>query len=111
MRELDGRLNEDYEVSLPLDASPVQFSSWMGGDRDGNPFVTSKVTEQVLLLARKRAAKLFAIDLDRLQVELSMYDCNDALREKVGDANEPYRALLRPLVDKFIATRDGISDS
>jgi len=110
MRELDDRLNEDYDVSLPLDASPVQFSSWMGGDRDGNPFVTSKVTEQVLLLARKRAAKLFAIDLDRLQVELSMYDCNDALREKVGDANEPYRALLRPLVDKFITTRDGISD-
>ena len=110
MRELDGRLNEDYEISLPLDASPGQVSSWMGGDRDGNPFVTSKVTEQVLLLARKRAAKLFAIDLDRLQVELSMYDCNDALREKVGDANEPYRALLRPLVNKFVATRDGISD-
>lgn len=110
MRELDGRLNEDYDVSLPLDASPVQFSSWMGGDRDGNPFVTSKVTEQVLLLARKRAAKLFALDLDRLQVELSMYDCNDELRDKVGDANEPYRALLRPLVNKFIATRDGITD-
>ncbi|GFD76490.1 phosphoenolpyruvate carboxylase [Alteromonas sp. KUL150] len=110
MRELDGRLNEDYDVSLPLDASPVQFSSWMGGDRDGNPFVTSKVTEQVLLLARKRAAKLFAIDLDRLQVELSMYDCNEELREKVGDAIEPYRALLRPLVNKFIATRDGIAD-
>ena len=110
MRELDGRLNEDYQVSLPLDASPVQFSSWMGGDRDGNPFVTSKVTEQVLLLARKRAAKLFALDLDRLQVELSMYDCNDELRAEVGDANEPYRALLRPLVDRFVATRDGISD-
>lgn len=110
LRELDGRLNQDYDISLPLDASPVQFSSWMGGDRDGNPFVTSKVTEQVLLLARKRAAKLFAIDLDRLQVELSMYDCNDALRDKVGDANEPYRALLRPLVERFIATRDGIAD-
>ena len=110
MRELDGRLNEDYDVSLPLDSSPVQFSSWMGGDRDGNPFVTSKVTEQVLLLARKRAAKLFAIDLDRLQVELSMYDCNEELRAQVGDANEPYRALLRPLVNKFIATRDGIAD-
>ena len=79
LRELSDRLTKDYNVALPLDASPVQFSSWMGGDRDGNPFVTSKVTEQVLLLARKRAAKLFAIDLDRLQVELSMYDNTCAL--------------------------------
>ncbi|MEW9799363.1 phosphoenolpyruvate carboxylase [Alteromonas sp. CYL-A6] len=111
LREMDERLQEDYKVSLPLDAAPVSFSSWMGGDRDGNPFVTSKVTHEVLLLARKRAAKLFAIDLDRLQVELSMYDCNDALRAKVGDeANEPYRALLRPLVRRFEKTRDGIAE-
>ena len=110
LRELDDRLAKDYQVSLPFDATPVQFSSWMGGDRDGNPFVTSTVTKQVLLLARKRAAKLFASDFDRLQVELSMSDCSDALREKVGDVNEPYRALLRPLVRKLGATRDGIAD-
>ena len=111
LRDLDERLQSDYKVNLPLDAAPVQFSSWMGGDRDGNPFVTSKVTEQVLLLARKRAAKLFASDLDRLQVELSMFDCSDALREAVGvDANEPYRALLRPLVRRCGETRDGIAD-
>merc|ERR1711974_227037 len=110
LRELDDRLQKDYSVSLPLDAAPVQFSSWMGGDRDGNPFVTSKVTEQVLLLARKRAAKLFTMDLDRLQVELSMFDCNEELRNLVGDVNEPYRALLRPLVRRFAATRDGIAD-
>lgn len=110
LRELDARLEMDYKVNLPLDAAPIQFSSWMGGDRDGNPFVTAKVTEQVLLLARKRAAKLFAIDMDKLQVELSMFDCNDALRAKVGDALEPYRALLRPLARRCSATRDGIAD-
>ena len=110
LRELDERLEADYQVSLPFDATPVQFSSWMGGDRDGNPFVTAKVTKQVLLLARKRAAKLFAADFDRLQVELSMSDCSDALRERVGDVNEPYRALLRPLVKKLGETRDGIAD-
>ncbi|MEG3766031.1 phosphoenolpyruvate carboxylase [Alteromonas sp. 14N.309.X.WAT.G.H12] len=111
LRELDERLKEDYNIGLPLDAAPVQFSSWMGGDRDGNPFVTAKVTEQVLLLARKRAAKLFASDLDRLQVELSMFDCSQSLRDVVGnDANEPYRALLRPLVKRCGITRDGITD-
>ncbi|QPG06065.1 phosphoenolpyruvate carboxylase [Salinimonas marina] len=110
LRELDERLQQDYQVSLPLDSAPVQFSSWMGGDRDGNPFVTAELTEQVLYLARKRAAKLFAGDFDRLQVELSMFDCSDELRQRVGDANEPYRALLRPLVRRLQATRDGLSD-
>ncbi|AXR07788.1 phosphoenolpyruvate carboxylase [Salinimonas sediminis] len=110
LRELDERLQKDYNISLPLDAEPVQFSSWMGGDRDGNPFVTAKLTEQVLYLARKRAAKLFAADFDRLQVELSMFDCSEALRERVGEANEPYRALLRPLVRRLHITRDGIAD-
>lgn len=110
LRELDERLQQDYQVSLPLDSAPVQFSSWMGGDRDGNPFVTAELTEQVLYLARKRAAKLFAGDFDRLQVELSMFDCSDELRQRVGDAHEPYRALLRPLVRRLQTTRDGIND-
>lgn len=108
LRDFDLRLQSHYTLNLPLNAKPVQFSSWMGGDRDGNPFVTSKVTEQVLLLARKRAAKLFAIDLDKLQVELSMSACNQALRDEVGDALEPYRALLRPLVSRLRFTRDDI---
>lgn len=110
IRELDSRFENKYGLSLPLDASPVRIGSWMGGDRDGNPFVTSKVTEQVLLLARKRAARLFAKDIDILQIELSMSDCNPALRAQVGDALEPYRALLRPLVSKLNKTQDGILD-
>ncbi|MGJ8680004.1 phosphoenolpyruvate carboxylase [Paraglaciecola sp.] len=110
IRELDSRFNDKYGVSFPLDASPVTLGSWMGGDRDGNPFVTSTVTEQVLLLARKRAAKLFAKDIDFLQVELSMGDCDDNLRALVGDTLEPYRALLRPLLDKLKKTQEGIID-
>jgi phosphoenolpyruvate carboxylase len=108
VRQLDHKIKDKYGLSLPLDASPVQFNSWMGGDRDGNPFVTAKVTEQVLLLARKRAAKLFAQDMDKLQVELSMSDCDDALRAEVGDVLEPYRALLRPLLTKLKHTQDDI---
>ena len=108
IRELDKRFIDKFGLAIPLDVSPVKFGSWMGGDRDGNPFVTSKVTEQVLLLARKRAAKLFAKDIDILQTELSMSDCDDALRKQAGDVLEPYRAVLRPLLDQLVKTQEGI---
>ncbi len=111
IRELDSKVQDKYGLGIPLDAKPVHFSSWMGGDRDGNPFVTAKVTQTVLLLARKRAARLFADDIEQLVVELSMSDCDDKIRSIVGeDALEPYRALLRPVWEILVGTRDGISD-
>lgn len=107
LRDLDDYLHVNYDVALALDAKPVQFSSWMGGDRDGNPFVTSSVTQEVLLRARRRSAKLFLDDLNQLYVELSMNDCNDALRAQVGEVKEPYRAVLKPLIAKLQLTREG----
>ena len=110
MRDLDLKLQQEYDIKLPIDATPIQISSWMGGDRDGNPFVTSKVTQTVLHLARRRAAKLFAKDISALQVELSMSKCDETVRAIVGDVAEPYRALLKPLVKRLRTTKDGIDD-
>ncbi|MGQ8366636.1 phosphoenolpyruvate carboxylase [Glaciecola sp. 1036] len=111
MRDLDDFLQTNFQQSLALDAKPVQFGSWMGGDRDGNPFVTSTVTQEVLFRARRRAAKLFLQDLNQLFVELSMNKCNASVREIVGDAKEPYRELIKPLIDKFELTREGRVDA
>lgn len=108
LRELEEYLKAEFDITLPLDAKTVQIGSWMGGDRDGNPFVTSKVTEEVLMLARRRAAKLFALDMDDLYIELSMNDCNDKLRDMVGDAKEPYRAALKAIRNKLEKTRDNL---
>nr|WP_255420653.1 phosphoenolpyruvate carboxylase [Arsenophonus endosymbiont of Aleurodicus floccissimus] len=37
----------------------IRFTSWMGGDHDGNPLVTAEVTLEALLLSRWKAAELF----------------------------------------------------
>lgn len=106
LRDLDDLLWSHCGQRLPLDAAPVRFASWMGGDRDGNPTVTAEVTRQVLLLARWMAADLHLRDIDRLQVELSMQAASAELRARVGEHPEPYRALLKPLRDRLRLTRD-----
>lgn len=98
LRELDERLEGYLGEGLPIDARPVHFSSWMGGDRDGNPFVTHTVTREVLLLSRWKAADLYLNDINELVSELSMTQCNDAVRALAGDdEHEPYRAVLKQL--------------
>lgn len=97
LRRLDSTLKETCDASLPLELAPVRFASWMGSDRDGNPNVTAAVTEEVLWLSRWQALDLYYRDVDGLVEELSMIPCSAELREQVGDAHEPYRALLRRL--------------
>jgi len=105
LRQLDESMQAVLQQPLPLDCSPVRFSSWMGGDRDGNPYVTAAVTREVLLLSRWMAADLYDRDLDELRSELSMYQCNDELRQQVGDAAEPYRHLLAGLRRRLDQTK------
>ncbi|KAF6160865.1 hypothetical protein GIB67_041919, partial [Kingdonia uniflora] len=62
---------------LPLTCTPITFGSWMGGDRDGNPNVTAKVTRDVSLLSRWMAIDLYIREVDSLRFELSMNRCSD----------------------------------
>ncbi len=105
LRKADHALQAATGLRLPLEAAPIRFASWMGGDRDGNPNVTAPVTREVLLLARWMAADLYLRDLDRLASQLSMQQASPALQAKVGDSVEPYRALLKQLRDRLRATR------
>ncbi|EJL7000323.1 phosphoenolpyruvate carboxylase [Vibrio cholerae] len=97
LRELDEQVKSYLGEGLPIDARPVHFSSWMGGDRDGNPFVTHTITREVLLLSRWKAADLYLADINELVSELSMTKCNEAVRALAGEEHEPYRAILKPI--------------
>ena len=93
---------------LPKNFNPIQFGSWMGGDRDGNPNVTAKVTKEVILLSRWEAAKLYEKSLTKIIRSYSMKKCSKKINSKVGKTFEPYRVFLRPLRDKLRLTHRSI---
>ena len=70
-KRIDRLLKRNGLPPLPYDAAPLQISSWMGGDRDGNPNVTSSVTRRVVTLLRSRAAEYYYKEVDTLLFELT----------------------------------------
>ena len=108
LRSLDAALRRATGRALPLDAAPIRFGSWIGGDRDGNPHVTAQVTEVACLSARWRAADLYLREVDALRLDLSMTEAIPDLHARAGGAREPYRAVLRHVGRRLLATRTGI---
>ncbi|MFQ1050429.1 phosphoenolpyruvate carboxylase [Avibacterium paragallinarum] len=103
-RIVNFHLEKYYNIQFPIDLTPIRFSSWMGGDRDGNPFVTAQTTRQVLLMNRCKAAELFLEDIKLLADELSVIECTSEFREKYGSHLEPYRFVIKELRTKLIKT-------
>ncbi|MFL2896814.1 MAG: phosphoenolpyruvate carboxylase [Candidatus Pelagibacter sp.] len=103
-RKLNSIFVRNMDKNLPKSFNPIVFGSWMGGDRDGNPNVTAKVTRKVILLSRWEAAKLYEKALTKIIRSYSMEKCSKKILKKVGNSFEPYRVFLRPLRDKMRVT-------
>ena len=99
-KRLNDIFRKNLNKDLPRNFNPIQFGSWMGGDRDGNPNVTSEVTKKVILFSRWQAAKLYERELTKLIQDLSIEECSQAIKKVTGNSFEPYRVYLRPLRDK-----------
>jgi phosphoenolpyruvate carboxylase len=110
-RALDAALRGDTGRPLELAARPVRFSSWIGGDRDGNPNVTPEVTRRATLMARWVAADLFAHDIDALIAQLSFEHGSPELHDRVGTTREPYRVLLRDVRRRLRLARSGLAEA
>ncbi len=101
----------------------LRYGSWMGGDRDGNPFVTLSVTEETLREQKRTALETYRETFDRLHGHLSTaarYGISDELRAsleadaqlfperaefvKTRYANQPYRQKMFFMYDKLTAT-------
>ena len=103
-RRLNAIFVKHMGKNLPKNFNPLEFGSWMGGDRDGNPNVTASITKEVILLSRWEAAKLYEKGLTKLIRSLSMEKCSKKILRSTGKTFEPYRVYLRPLRDKMRLT-------
>ena len=99
-KRLNDIFRKNLNKDLPRNFNHIQFGSWMGGDRDGNPNVTAEVTSKVILFSRWQAAKLYEKELTKLIQDLSMEECSIKIKRATNKSHEPYRVFLRPIRDK-----------
>ncbi|MCL8486323.1 MULTISPECIES: phosphoenolpyruvate carboxylase [Bradyrhizobium] len=112
---LEDRLNDGAEVAGDL-ASFLRMGSWIGGDRDGNPFVTAEVMRGTLKLQSSLALHYYLEELHLLGGELSiaahLADVSEELRalaERSPDTSphrsgEPYRLAVSGIYARLAAT-------
>jgi len=91
-----------YQIDLEPRTLPtvVQFGSWIGGDRDGNPFVTPDSTRQALLKARALILGDYLSEVEQLRRLLTPSTC------QVGDVADLEQAL-----NSAVASMPGASDA
>ncbi|RJF92514.1 phosphoenolpyruvate carboxylase [Noviherbaspirillum saxi] len=63
--------DESWVDKLP---SFLKFGSWIGGDRDGNPFVTAEVLESAFVIHSGCALDYYVAQLSKLIAEMSLAD-------------------------------------
>ena len=122
---------ERIGVRLPVDARPLSFGSWIGGDRDGNPNVTPLLTLEILALQHERAVDDALKIVEGLrntlststriaaitpELEASLAKDLDALsdipaRYKRLNQEEPYRLKATCVRQKLLNTRKRIAES
>jgi phosphoenolpyruvate carboxylase len=60
------------DIELPVQARPLTFGTWIGGDRDGNPNITAQVTEDAVILQVGHAIRTTIAAMDQLRQMLSV---------------------------------------
>src|SRR5690349_14698962 len=112
---LEDKLNAGDETAGEV-ASFLRMGSWIGGDRDGNPFVTADVMRGTLRLQSSRVLQFYLEELHALGAELSiaahLADVSAELRalaERSPDTSphrsgEPYRLAVSGMYARLSAT-------
>ncbi len=131
--ELADSFRQVYDFHIDSQKLPqlLSFGSWIGGDRDGNPFVTADSTREALQRARNTIIDHYIAQLERGADQLSassrQVKVSEAVRQRLADyqtttgdevsrqsrisGSEIYRQLLKLVVLRLFRSRDGSGGS
>ncbi|MGY1550768.1 phosphoenolpyruvate carboxylase [Microbacterium sp. A588] len=125
-RRIDDALRgEDSGASAPIVPAFVRIGSWVGGDRDGNPFVTASVTREAAHIASDHVLRGLERALDRIGRTLTLdaegtppssavvalwdafaaSDATTATEIAARAPDEPHRRVLQALSRRVAETR------
>lgn len=119
---------DEKVMNLPENYPKLDFGSWVGGDRDGHPYVSSSLTRSTLLEHRKAGLELLHKHLIDLAAALSFSKIRNPVPEKLkvqienkieaaGDTGknvaqknpyEPWRQFLSLIVLQLENTRNDL---
>jgi phosphoenolpyruvate carboxylase len=111
IEKMDKRMLEAWEfagfnkskIESPAVWPKITFGTWVGGDRDGHPFVTARVTEETLQEFRFKAILVQKKKLESLRNRLSLssqlYQAPEALQQRIAELyntiGEPASVLVQ----------------
>ena len=109
------------EISIP---DFLKFGSWIGGDRDGNPFVTAETTEMAVQLQKRTILRRYLSDVTKLSHILThcvpVSKISDALAADIVESEakyigafgvKPYRFGTEPYRRKLYMMRYRLEDN
>ncbi|MEU6038699.1 phosphoenolpyruvate carboxylase [Actinomadura sp. NPDC047616] len=129
-RTLDAALDPATGARPPLARPYLRFGSWIGGDRDGNPYVTARVTRDAIAIQSEHVLRALENTCARIGRELTVHATTTppsaALRDRLAAArtahpgrfaeiakrspDEPHRQFLLYAAERLAATRERDAD-
>ena len=113
MRLFEQELERAYP-DVELQRTFLRFGSWVGGDRDGNPFVTPAISLKAARLQHELAVKLVRRQLTHLLGELSHATEVSAEDFEPDDLHSPFHVderLRREIEDLLKTVKPGYTDT
>ncbi|MEP6962052.1 MAG: phosphoenolpyruvate carboxylase, partial [Acidobacteriota bacterium] len=122
------RFHQSWDWAFPGSAVPtpprLTFGSWVGGDRDGHPFVTTAVTATALESLRTQAIAVLRQQLANLAAGLTLSDSVQPAPQRLHDqlalfetgrsaegAHEPWRRYVRVMIDRLPGPSNAAPDA